>query len=480
MKKFIVGALFFVLVGVSFGIDVGNINSLGSLNGDGSQLTNVQAGDVYLASNNTFSAGTTQTFETVDFTGNVQVGMPTGSDIEIGYNVNTNGGLGVFIGENLKRGVTTQGFDVMIGRDIISSGGYDDALAIGDNVSIAGEALHIGKDITSAYNGNGSTIAVGRGIDLNSARFTSIFGSAGPNIGSYSLLLGGVYCDIGSGSNVGAGYNARTRGAYNVVIGHEANFDEDPNTYGHDFGVAIGQKAQHRGDYANVLGAKSFVLADYANVIGGKMTNATEQTTLLGSNGRTHLIAGSDSDTNSYIKVNKIIFDDTTEQTTAGGGGGGVSDVLKTWSAPQFNLVVSSPLGGPDGLGYSTNSNGQIIYHADADRVDAEYGRVSVQRTPGLSTNLNFVVRCFGAQSNDTFTIDVNEVGGSVVKSAVQTITSEVDIDNLLTVIVTNAVQTAVPEYGRVYIDFTASLDSENTRTGDVSIVEVMILQQAP
>ena len=179
--------------------------------------------------------------------------------------------------------------------------------------------------------------------------------------------------------------------------------------------------------------------------------------------------ASAGTDTNRFVTPAQL--------STYGGGGGGVSDVLETWTAPQANLVVSSPMT----LGFSTNAQGQIVYHLDADRTTAEYSRFGFQRVPGLDTNMNVVVRAFGA-SGDVFTVISQELGQSAVTSATKTLTAtDVDVDNLVTVICTNGITgTSVDEYGRVYFDLTISLTNDHSRAGDISISEVMILQSAP
>ena len=157
-------------------------------------------------------------------------------------------------------------------------------------------------------------------------------------------------------------------------------------------------------------------------------------------------------------------------------GGGGSSGVFYFWEAPQADLVNSSPMT----LEYSTNSNGRIIYHLEANRTTTQYADFCFQRSTGLSSNMNIIVRAFGVSSGDVFTVISQEEGGSAVTSEVVTLTTELDIDNLRTVVITNGISTSAPEYGQVCFDLTVSLTNDHDRAGNISISEVMILQSAP
>jgi len=162
-----------------------------------------------------------------------------------------------------------------------------------------------------------------------------------------------------------------------------------------------------------------------------------------------------------------------------GGGGGGISSMVHSWQATEANLAVASPAGGPDGLGYSTNQLGMIVWHLDFDKTDAEYARFSFQRTPGLSTNVDVVVQAFSFQAGDLYRVVVQEVGqASSVDAVTNSVSTEVDVNNLLTTTFTNAIQTTAGEADRIYFDLSISTTADVTRNGDVSVLNVMAVEK--
>ena len=198
------------------------------------------------------------------------------------------------------------------------------------------DSIEIGTNTSAASNG----ISIGRKA-----------GSAGA--GAYDIIIGDNAFSQGNGRNIVVGELSFVFGfgvsTYNIVLGEAAKVGvagavENTIAIGRlaqvnsDYGIAIGKSSfagleavqigggvslASAGDNNVAIGFEADALGVNQNVIGHNMTSAVVGTqtneTHIGSGGRTHIIAGSDANTNSYATLDYVTTSTAGTDTLSSG-----------------------------------------------------------------------------------------------------------------------------------------------------------------
>jgi hypothetical protein len=180
-----------------------------------------------------------------------------------------------------------------------------------------------------------SSVAVGANAHADNSRAVSVGADSGA--GDYAVAVG--YNTTASSSSIAIGDTAGTAGAnYAVQIGWTAYGADNSVSIGAQAGgyvgtdsVCIGHQSQQpyvfpKPNEMVALGSKTIAKSNNCNVIGYSMNTGDfpesnhEHRTLIGSDDRAHLIAGSDSQTNSFAVIDMLHLTPMPDATTTNTG----------------------------------------------------------------------------------------------------------------------------------------------------------------
>lgn len=362
-------------------------NAANGVYATGTPLYVVSAGNVYTASNNAYSAGTTQSVYSLMLHTNGSVGM-TGYAVESG-NIHMQHKLVVPMGTNVYASVILGGQASTIGANaalvgIFSSDSSSISASDSKSVVIGGESLTINGDYNINAGGQNNDITgthdatiAGLNNDISSGSYNGIF--AGRN----NAMSSPQDCFIGGG--VGNDINTASDSA---IVGGENNLIE--NGTGNDF-IGGGENNSIYGNHSSIdAGIGNFIYSGNSHILGSySMATGGLYQTAIGPGAHSRhsgsVVMSGHSDTPSSTNA----FSTTTNQMVVSFPNG---IGLQTNSAPAggVNIGGTFQLRGirqPICLGYFTNANPTTIVPFGQGDYFIDAGSNTVSRTFDGTTN---------------------------------------------------------------------------------------------
>ena len=268
--------------------------------GDATEMTTAPAAGITTNDSFTMATGTTQTLAAIEIKDYLSFTNATNTRMYLGVK---DGGVDIGATSSGTRNTHTE--QIWIGENLTMSLNAAEMVLIGNDSKISGTSVGIGTDIQDSHFGGGGNVLIGLNLDNpNPGTRNVIIGSDSfVSAGNGSIVIGRL-AEAENTDQIVMGFRSRATGQGSISLGRDSGYSNQSGTDA----VSIGSYTFHEGLEGVALGHGADSTDDYSNVIGSDMTSGGANTTIIGSGTRTHLIAGSDANTNSYVQVDYVDF----------------------------------------------------------------------------------------------------------------------------------------------------------------------------